>query len=469
MTGKTDDAQNTAIAIAEHLASVRGATLPDSAIAAARTGMLDTFSVLTAGCDTPVMQKVLSVVRAWGGAEQATVWGTDLMTSDYAAAFANASMVHQYDFDDTHDTAVCHPTSASLTAALAVAEAEGGVSGELLVKAVVAGNDLSCRLAGAIDGGLWDFPWVRAPVVGIFGATAAAGVVLGLDAEQMHAALGIALPQAAGTLESVTGHRSMVRSMRDGLAYKDAVAAARLAQAGMRGDDRVFDGPYGLFGAYFQGRYRPEHLLDGLGARYTGEEVSLKPWPSCRHTHATITAYLDVLTRPEFADAEVARVTAFVGNGNLRLAEGKPWPANHIDALCHLPFVLAAATVHRAVPLRAFETEGREDPAVRAAAGRVAWELDPAHDRLGTIEPGRVRVEFADGRVAEGSAERGLGHPENPLSAEQQEAKWWDCAAHGAPHLTRAGAQRLFDAVRRVPQLDDVRALGVEVRDAVKD
>lgn len=460
---------NSAVEIAEHLASVRDADLPDGAVLAAHTCMVDTFSVLTAGADTDVIRRVLPVIRAWGGAPQATVWGTGEQVPDHAAVFANAAMVHQYDFDDTHDTAVCHPTGASLTAALAVAEAEGGVSGDLLTRAVVAGNDLTCRIAGAIDGGLWDFPWVRAPVAGIFGATAAAGVVLGLSAEQMHAALGLALPQAAGTLESVTGHKSMVRSIRDGLAYKDAIVAARLAQAGVRGDDRVFDGPYGLYGAYFDGRYSPERLVDGLGTHYAGDGVSLKPWPSCRHTHATLTAYLEILERPEFADAGVATVTAFVGTGNLRLCEGKPWPANHIDALCHLPFVLAVATVHRAVPLRAFEQEGREEAAVRDAATRVRWEHDPAHDRLGTIEPGRVRVEFTDGRVAEGVAERGLGHPEHPLSVEQQRSKWDDCVTHGAPKLAGAQAEALFAAVQRVPSMADVRELGEEVRRAVAE
>lgn len=458
---------NTAVRIAEHLASARDADLPDGAVRAAHTCMVDTFSVLTAGADTDVMRRVLPVIRAWGGTPQATVWGTGELVPDHSAVFANAAMVHQYDFDDTHDTAVCHPTGASLTAALAVAEAEGGVSGELLTRAVVAGNDLTCRIAGAIDGGLWDFPWVRAPVAGIFGATAAAGVVLGLSAEQMHAALGLALPQAAGTLESVTGHKSMVRSIRDGLAYKDAIVAARLAQAGVRGDDRVFDGPYGLFGAYFDGKYSPERLVDGLGTRWEGENVSLKPWPSCRHTHATLTAYLDVLERPEFVTARVESVTAFVGTGNLRLCEGKPWPANHIDALCHLPFVLAVATAYRGVPLRAFEREGRENPAVREAATRVRWRHDPAHDRLGTIEPGRVRVEFADGRVVETGAERGLGHPENPLSAEQQRRKWQDCATHGAPDLSGPAADRLLAAVQRVPAMADVRELGEEVRHAV--
>ena len=104
----------------------------------------------------------------------------------------------QYDFDDTHDTAVLPcPDRRQYSPALAVAEAAGGVSGRELVTAVAAGVDLSSRLGLAIDGTLWEFPWVRAPVVGIFGAALAAGKVLGLDATQLNQALGLALPRPA--------------------------------------------------------------------------------------------------------------------------------------------------------------------------------------------------------------------------------------------------------------------------------
>ena len=85
--------------------------------------------------------------------------------------------------------------------------------------------------------------------------------------------------------------------MRDGLIYKDAMLAVELAAEGVRGDEGTFDGKYGLFRAFFGGRYSRERLLEGLGERYEGVNVSLKPWPSCRHTHATLTALFELLHR----------------------------------------------------------------------------------------------------------------------------------------------------------------------------
>src|SRR5690606_29243443 len=125
-----------------------------------------------------VVGKIVSEVRRTGGAPQSSLWGFEDLVPDVSAVLVNAAAVHQHDFDDTHDTAVCHPTSASLNAALAVAEAEGGVTGSRLITAVAAGNDLACRLGLALEGDLWAYPWVRAPVVGIFAAAAATGVVL---------------------------------------------------------------------------------------------------------------------------------------------------------------------------------------------------------------------------------------------------------------------------------------------------
>jgi 2-methylcitrate dehydratase PrpD len=447
--------------ISEHLAALRFEDLPAATVTATKRSIIDTLGVLLAGSGTATIGKIVEVARGWGGTPQSSVWGFDLRLPEYLATWVNASMVHQYDFDDTHDRAVCHPTSGSLTAALAVAEAEGGVDGRTLIAAVAAGNDLTCRIAGAVDGTLWDFPWVRAPVVGIFGAAAAAGVVLGLDADGMHRALGLALPQAGGTLESVTGTGSAVRSIRDGLAYKDAVLAARLAAGGVRGDDRVFDGPYGLFAAFFGGRYRRAELVEGLGRRLAGDEVSIKPWPSCRHTHATLTALLSGLEKAP-AGTDVEEVLIHVGTGNLRLCEGKAWPSTHIDALCHLPYVVSVALVHGAVPIDAFADAALGDPAVRGAADRVRWELDPRQDVHGTIEPGRVHLRFADGTEITEYADRALGHPENPMSAAQTKAKWHECLAHAAcppsPEASRALLAALYD-LEVIPDVAHLRKL----------
>jgi 2-methylcitrate dehydratase PrpD len=426
--------------IARYAADLQFEHLPDEVVDATKRCIVDTLAVAAAGSVAPSATALLRVARAWGGAPACTVIGHPDRLPPYLATMVNAGMVHQHDFDDTHDAAVCHPTSASLTAALAVGEARGGIDGRTLIAAVALGNDVASRLGLAIRGTLWDYAWVRAPVVGIFGAVVAAGHVLGFDAEGMHNALGLALPQAAGTLESVSGTRSAVRMIRDGLIYKDAVLAASLAAQGVPGDDRVFDGPHGLFASYFRGEYDRSALVDDLGERFEGVNVSLKPWPSCRHTHGTITALLEAVDGLEVAD--LAEVVIGVGAGNRHLVD-KPWPGTRSEALCNLPFVAAAVLVHHDLPLDAFEPERLDAPGLHAAAALIRWQDDPAQEEHGTIEPGHVLAGLRDGTQREVRVAHGLGHPTNPMSEAQLSRKAAACLTYAGLGGTAEAAELL--------------------------
>jgi 2-methylcitrate dehydratase PrpD len=439
-----------AAVFAEHAAASRFDNLPALLVERTRLSILDTIGVIMAGSGTEDARAVHRLVRRWGGAAESTVLVHGDRVPAYAAVFANASMVHQHDFDDTHDTAVCHPTGAGLTAALAAAELRGGVSGQELVTAVALGVDLASRLALAIEGTLWEHPWLRSQIVGVFGAALAAGKILGLDAGGLRDALGLALPQAAGTLECLRSERSVVRGLRDGFAYKDGMLAALMAAEGMHGDEQVLEGEYGFFNAFARGAYDRGRLVGELGERWEGVNLSLKPWPSCRHTHATLTALFELLARDEFEVARVEEVVVKVGDGNRKISAP---PGDRFEGrmalLCNVPFAVAAGLAYDGLPLEAFSEEGLGQ--ARAMLPLVRIEHDPAQNRYGTIEPGHVRIRFAGGEEWEARVERALGHPDNPMSATQVAEKVRACA--------RAAA--------RVPAVEQLieRALALETLD----
>ncbi|RPI47457.1 MAG: hypothetical protein EHM59_04370, partial [Betaproteobacteria bacterium] len=154
-TGEPD----ASVRIAEHLARVRYEDLPPGAIAAAKAGILDTLGCVYAGTACEDVATIRALARQWGGRATSTVIGAGGIKLPAASAvLANGAAVHQFDFDDTHDRAVMHPTSASLVPALAVAEEVGGVSGADLIAAVVLANDLSSRIGLATRGRMWDHP-----------------------------------------------------------------------------------------------------------------------------------------------------------------------------------------------------------------------------------------------------------------------------------------------------------------------
>ncbi len=338
-------------------------------------------------------------------------------------------MTHQLDFDDTHDKAVVHPTANSLPIALAIGERQGADL-QTLIEAVAVGNEVACRLGDALTGLLFDHPWVRPPVLGMFGAVAAGARMLRLTAQEVANAWGLVLPRVGGTLACLVQPGSWVRTMRDAFSADSAALALELARRGVKGEREPFEGQYGLFQAYFVGGYRPADVLRGLGDWFTAEAVSIKPWPCCREVHGTLTALSDILQTHHVSGEEIEAIRIRVGNTNLELCEPghlRRNPRHVTDALCNVPFNVAVGALHGYIPLDAYTAAGLRDPRVTAMAERVTWTHDPEQDRAGTLEPGAVRLDLADGRTYERVAEVSRGHPDWPLTLEQLRTKFLDC------------------------------------------
>jgi 2-methylcitrate dehydratase PrpD len=189
----TDDA---AWLLAQHVCRTGYADLPASAVESARRDILDTFGCMLGGSGSPGIDELFAVICRWGGLEESRVLLRGVRLPAPQAALLNASMGHALDFDDTLDTGgSIHPGVSVLGAVLAVCDSLGGISGRDVLLAVALGLDVSCRiaLASTLDRG-----WHRTAAIGVFGATAAAGKLIGLTPAEMLAAFGIAYSHAAG-------------------------------------------------------------------------------------------------------------------------------------------------------------------------------------------------------------------------------------------------------------------------------
>src|SRR5437763_6852851 len=163
-----------------------------------------------------------------------------------------------------------------------------GISGRDVLLAVALCLDVSCRLALACT---LDRGWHRTAAIGVFGATAAAGKLIGLTPEEMLAAFGIAYSQAAGNRQCILDG-ALTKRMQAGQAASAGVFSAVLAQTGFTGARNIFDGRFGFFELYQPDGYDPSPLLLDLGTAYRGEALSYKPYPCGRPLHAAIDAAL---------------------------------------------------------------------------------------------------------------------------------------------------------------------------------
>jgi 2-methylcitrate dehydratase PrpD len=300
----TDDP---ASALARHVCRTGYADLPASAVESARRDLLDTFGCMLGGSGSPGIGELFAVVSRWSGLAESRVLLRGVSLPSPQAALLNASMGHALDFDDTLDTGgSIHPGVSVLGAVLAVSDSLGNVTGKELLLAVALGLDVSCRvaLASTVDRG-----WHRTAAMGVFGAAAAAGKLLGLTPEQMLAAFGVAYSQAAGNRQCILDG-ALSKRMQAGQAASAGVFSAFLAQTGFTGAYNIFNGRFGFFELYQPNGADPSALLRDLGTAFRGEALSYKPYPCGRPLHAAIDAALAARAQLQItADGGVCRVT----------------------------------------------------------------------------------------------------------------------------------------------------------------
>ena len=272
--------------IAVRLAAFAAAAAPPEAVRETlRLSLLDWAACVRAGAAEPAAAVLRAQAEAEGGAAQSSLAGSPaLRVPARAAALANGAASHALDYDDTHLGPILHPSVAVLPAALAVAERQGAGGAELL-HAALAGAEAAVRV------GLWLGPSHPAAgfhptaTAGTFGATVAAGLLAGLDAERLATALGIAATRAAG-LQAVFG--TMAKPLNAGAAAATGVEAADLAAAGLTCDPAALDGPSG-FGPAHAGAARAA-AFEGLGAHWEMARVTHKFHACCHGLHAVLEA-----------------------------------------------------------------------------------------------------------------------------------------------------------------------------------
>jgi 2-methylcitrate dehydratase PrpD len=442
-------------ALAEHVCGSGFADLPAATRAATCNDILDTFGCLLGGSSAPGIAELARVVGGWGGVQQSQVMLWELRLPAPQAAMLNASMAHALDFDDTLDHGgSIHPGASVLAASLAIADMLGGVSGQRLLLAIALGLDVSCRvaLASTVDRG-----WHRTAAMGVFGAAAASGKLLGLTVEQMVNALGIAFSQAAGNRQCILDG-ALTKRLQAGQAASSGVLAALLAAEGFTGAHDIFLGRFGFFELYQPGGHDPAKLVEDLGTEFRGDLLSFKPYACGRPQHAILDAaiaarnQLDLGTAVDFAQIADVRVTVAptIIAEQFKGASHKRRPTQIVEAQFALPYLIAAALVHGRVGI------------TEVADIHNAQVLKVAEQMEG-IDAGRevdgITLRLRDGRTAAVTVGLPLGSPENRLSIEQREMKFIDCAHNAVRPLPDDAVHATAHAILQLEELQDVSGL----------
>lgn len=406
---------------AENAAKLRYEDLPVEVAEKAKLIIRDGIgNQIAASAISEAAVAMVDIVREWGGAPQATVAGFGLKLPAPVAAMCNGMMGHGVELDDAHGSGLIKAGSVLIPSAFAAAEMSNA-SGRDLIAAVVAGYELSIRVAKAINPGHRHRGYHTTSTVSPLGAAAITARLLGCGAAGIADAIGLAAMQSSG-IQAYLDDPCMAKPFGPGKAAFNGVISGIMASRGFTGPKKALESKEGFFNA-FTDSVRIEDLLDGFGSRFTIMEVGFKPHAACRYAHGPIDMAQDFYKQGVRLD-DVARVTVRMSALAIRQASKFPCPSLNA-AMGSTQFGIALALLRGGNGLVDY-WQGYSDKAIHDAASRVTLEIEPAFGVAG--RQCVVRIRKKSGEELELSSKEPRGEPTNPLSGDELERKFLSTA-----------------------------------------
>jgi 2-methylcitrate dehydratase PrpD len=426
--------------------------ISDEARARAAIAFTDTIGVMLAGVSEPAA-RIAQALAADEGTGECRVLGTHVATSPGWAALANGVAAHALDYDDMCFVSLAHPSCALVPAILAVGEI-AHASARSLLDAYVVGFEIECRLGSVMNPRHYhQRGWHCTSSIGTLGAAAAAARVLGLDADATRHALGIAASSACGLKENMG---SMVKPLHAGMAARNGVLAARMAQRGFTASPHAIDGPQGYLVAMDSEHASLDEAVADLGARWEIEDsgITVKLYPSCAATHPPLDALTGIVRRERVMPDQVAAIDVEVDSMTPRLLI-HPNPTTGLEAKFSMPFCAAAAVVFPRIGIDTFAVDRIGDAAVQSLMPRVTLRANPEFDAAAPLSQARVTVRLRDGREWSAGADGARGYP-GRVSEQELSTKFADCASRA---LTASAATSAWASLSAIEGITDVRTL----------
>tara|TARA_R110002124_G_scaffold203211_1_gene369777 strand:+ start:6313 stop:7662 length:1350 start_codon:yes stop_codon:yes gene_type:complete len=396
---------------------------------AVRHATLDWFATTIPGTVRPP-STLLAAGNLGAGSGNAVCYVTGHRISPRGAAFINGTASHTVEFDDIFRDGGYHPGSPTIAAALAVAQ-DIGASRDLFDRAVIAGYEVGCRIAMALQPSHYD-KWHITGTVGTMGAAAAGAVLLGCDRDGIANAIAIATSFAGGHQQNLQG-QSMVKAMHPGHAADAGLLAAYAAAAGATGAPDSLHGPKGYAAATSDGTGDWHSALEGAGVWTPITRMTVKIHGCCGHIFAALDALAALHDAHGFTADDIAKIHV-EGYGPTKDICDRPDPQIAQEARFSLQYCLSAQMILGQVKLAAFEDTALSDPAIRSLMPRITVARA---DDLAAVYPrkrqARLHLTLTDGRHFEQFQPTRRGDPEQPVTRDELIAKFDDLAGPVLP------------------------------------
>jgi len=408
--------------LTEYTVGLKFDDLPEEVIHETKRRCIDTSGCAMGGLSaspSSIVRELACNITSSG--LQATVMGCSARSSVETAAFANGVAARYLDYNDTYlSLTPSHPSDVILPI-IAAAEA-AGADGRAVITAVNLAYEVLCRFYDVSD--MWARGWDYSSL-GALSTALAVAKLLNLSQGQVTNAIALALCSNVVLRQTRVGAITDWKVCAFPNACRNGILAALLAQKGMTGPLEPFQGK-GAFCSQVSGSLTLTPF-GGNGNRFKLLDTSLKFFPACYLTQTAIEAALEV--RKEIGNVEeVEHITIQAGFRAIDDTADTPdkWhPNNLFTANNSLPYTVAVALIDGVVDTASFSSQRLNDERLRQLVERVQVKENPQFSQA-PLDANPVLVEVATSSGASYSKQitYAKGHPRNPASDEEVEAKF---------------------------------------------
>lgn len=442
--------------LAKFTTGLEGTSIPAEVRQRAKLLMLDAIGVAFASSRFDFARISLNALREFGTGDCAVIGVADkLALRD--AVLMNSVLVHGIDYDDTYLPGSVHLTASCVPVSLGVG-GQRGVSGAELLTACTLGLEMGARLGVAGNGGFLRAGFHATSILGVFACTLIAGRLMGLDAEKIKMAQGIALSTASGNMQPMQDG-SWTKRIHPGWAGVSAISATMLAKHGFIGPSAAYEGRFGLFPHFLGQHFKGADL--GAIARNLGEtwefpRASIKLYPACHQAHAFFIAARKIASQHKINVDEIDSILTLVTEPAVPLicepAAVKRAPDSSYGAQFSLPYGIACCLTRNRFGLEEIEEKSYTDPALLKLAAKVGYEIDP-NSGFPKFRSGEVIVKMKNGGQFR---QRESILPDEPASESEIVDKFM---LNVEPLMDKARAEEIRDTLLSLEKLADTRQL----------
>jgi 2-methylcitrate dehydratase PrpD len=443
--------------LAAYIACALRRPLPKPVVEKTKHHVLDTIAAMVSGSKLLPGRAAISYVKTLGGAKEATVVGSNFLTTAVNAALANGMAAHADETDDSHAPSLTHPGCGIVSAALAMAQRERR-GGAALLRAVALGYDVSARMSQSL--GAVPFHQIGHTTHSFgptFGAAAAGAALAQLNESQVRHVLSYAAQQASG-ISCYARDREHIEKAFDfgGMPARNGVSAATMVAGGFTAVEDVFSGERNFFVAFDESRRigkapKPEILVLDLGKNYEIMNTNMKRWSVGSPIQAPLDSLLALIREEHIKAVDVDKLVVRVYSTGATTTDNREISDINMQHMCSLMLIDGFVTFETAHDMKRMK-----DPKILEMRSRIELIADDELERLRPEKHGIVELTLKDGRRLRHHTSAVRGTVQNPMTRAEVDEK---CYGLMVPVLGMKRSRALCDAVWAIDRIKDVRTL----------